>query len=89
MGRGGRSVLCVLGALLIGTGACSSGSSQGHDAHVRVVSQNLLHGIACPADTDGCRLPDRVALFVCQLEQHGCPDVVGVQEANEKLVADA
>ena len=56
-------------------------------ATVRVVSINLLHGIACPADSDGCDLPARVALFARQLDEGGCPEVVGVQEANERTVS--
>ena len=54
---------------------------------VRVVSQNLLHGIACPPDSDRCNLPGRVALFMQQLEESGCPSLVSVQEANERTVA--
>src|SRR3712207_5194046 len=56
-------------------------------ATVRVVSINLLHGIACPADSDGCDLPARVALFTRQLDDAGCPELVGVQEANERTVS--
>jgi len=72
--------------------ACS-GSSGGPaiaaaDASVRIVSQNILHGIACAPDTDRCELPARVALFTRQLDEAGCPDIVGVQEAN-KAVSDA
>ncbi len=52
----------------------------------QVVSQNLLHGIACAEETDGCRLADRVALFVRQLVDAGCPALVGVQEANQQMV---
>ncbi len=55
-------------------------------ARVEVVSQNLLHGIACPTDSDGCNLPGRVALFVQQLDEAGCPELVSVQEANERTV---
>ena len=50
------------------------------------MTQNLLHGIACPADSDRCALPDRVALFVQQLGARGCPELVGIQEANTETV---
>ncbi len=55
-------------------------------ASVRVVSQNLLHGIACPEGTDGCRMADRVALFVRQLGEAECPELVSVQESNQPMV---
>jgi endonuclease/exonuclease/phosphatase family metal-dependent hydrolase len=72
--------------------ACTSGgdskeNAQAQPARVRVVSQNLLHGVACPADTNGCNLPGRVALFMRQLDEKECPDLVGVQEANERVVS--
>ena len=53
---------------------------------IRVVSQNILHGLACPADSDHCRAADRVELFARQLDEAGCPELVGVQEANEEIV---
>jgi endonuclease/exonuclease/phosphatase family metal-dependent hydrolase len=53
---------------------------------VRVVSQNLLHGYACPADTAGCRLQERIELFLGQLGEE-CPDLVGLQEMNEEMIA--
>jgi endonuclease/exonuclease/phosphatase family metal-dependent hydrolase len=51
------------------------------------VSQNLLHGASCPAESDACDLPARVALFMDQLDAQGCPDLVSVQEANERMVS--
>lgn len=53
---------------------------------VTVVSQNLLHGIACAEDSDRCELPTRVDLFVQQLASAGCPELVSVQEANQRTV---
>jgi endonuclease/exonuclease/phosphatase family metal-dependent hydrolase len=52
---------------------------------VHVVSQNILHGEACPADSDKCDLPARVAFFAEQLGA-SCPDIVGIQEANQRIV---
>lgn len=94
--------LAVRGVVALGllTTACSddgggsggSGDTGGGDgstpatATVRIVTQNLLHGITCAADTDGCDLPGRVALFVRQLGEAECPEVVSLQEANTRTV---
>lgn len=69
---------------------CSSGGGDAAGpaaARVRVVSQNLLHGIACPADSERCDLPGRVALFMRQLDEQDCPELISVQEANERTVS--
>ena len=55
-------------------------------ASVRIVSQNILHGVRCPADSDSCRAGERVSLFMGQLAQAGCPELVSLQEANERIV---
>ena len=55
-------------------------------ASVRFVSQNILHGVGCPADSDSCRVGERVSLFMGQLAQAGCPELVSLQEANERIV---
>ena len=54
------------GAASLVTAACSSGSSGDAavpaattTATIRVVNQNLLHGTACPADSNRCDLPGR------------------------------
>ena len=53
---------------------------------VRFVSQNLLHGVGCAADSDSCEVTERVALFMEQLAAAGCPELVSVQEANQRIV---
>jgi endonuclease/exonuclease/phosphatase family metal-dependent hydrolase len=55
-------------------------------ASVRVVSQNLLHGIACAPETDRCQLPQRVELFLRQLTENDCPEVVAIQEGNQQTL---
>ena len=55
-------------------------------ASVRFVSQNILHGVGCPVDSDSCRVGERVSLFMGQLAQAGCPEMVSLQEANERIV---
>jgi len=54
---------------------------------VRIVDINLLHGTFCPRDTDNCDAPDRVALLLRQLEDAGCPPVVGLEEISLPLAA--
>ena len=71
--------------VLVVAAGCSS-DEDASPASVRVVSQNILHGIACPPGSDGCDLPARAALFARQLDEGGCPELVGVQEANEAVV---
>jgi endonuclease/exonuclease/phosphatase family metal-dependent hydrolase len=87
-GRGGRSLVALAALLVVLAAACSDdsggsdGGAAGDEPTVTVVSQNLLHGTACDADSNRCDLPARVALFVDQLEAAGCPDLVSLQEAN-------
>jgi len=57
----------------------------GGDKSVRIINLNLLHGVFCPPETNGCRAPDRVDLFMQQLEAADCPEVVGLQEINANL----
>ncbi|MGZ6972584.1 MAG: endonuclease/exonuclease/phosphatase family protein [Acidimicrobiia bacterium] len=87
MRRGATAV--ALSALLLAVGLTSCSSGDGNDASgptaraaVTVVAQNLLHGVACPADSDRCKLPQRVQLFARQLTEAGCPQVVSVEEAD-------
>ena len=55
------------------------------DDSVRIVNLNLLHGVFCPPETNGCLAPDRVDLLMQQLEAADCPEVVGLQEINVNL----
>ena len=57
-------------------------------ATVRIVNQNLLHGTACPPDTNRCDLPHRVALFLRQLERTKCPEIVAIEEGNRQTVTE-
>lgn len=87
-----RGAAAAITAVVVLVSACSSDDAsdkaapKAEPARVRVVSQNLLHGIACAPDTDRCRLPDRVALFAAQLAEAGCPELVAIQEANAETV---
>ena len=50
------------------------------------MNQNLLHGNACPAESNRCDLSGRVSLFLNQLRAHDCPEVVAIEEANPQTV---
>ncbi len=55
-------------------------------ATVRFVSQNILHGVGCSLESDSCSVTERVALFMEQLVAAGCPELVSIQEANQRIV---
>ena len=96
-----RRTVAVLVVVTVAALACSSGdsdskrSSGGASATsttaasaskpVRVVTLNLLHGLFCPAETDACNAPDRVAILAELVEQAGCPDLIGLQEIGMRL----
>ena len=63
-----------------------SGSSGSEPGSVRFVSQNILHGVACPDGSEACALRARIALFMDQLAEAGCPEMVSIQEVNEPIV---
>lgn len=93
MRRGAWVVIALMIGLMPGLVACSSGSDAGdttndagRPAAVTVLTQNLLHGTACPADSNRCDLPGRVALFARQLAAEHCPPLVSAQEANQQTV---
>lgn len=53
---------------------------------VRFVSQNILHGVGCSLESDSCAVTERVVLFMEQLGAAECPELVSIQEANERIV---
>ena len=69
-----------------GSGSTAKATAATHS--IRVVNQNLLHGNACPAESDRCDLPDRVHLFIRQLERANCPEVVAIEEGNQRTAAE-
>lgn len=73
------------GARAYAAGATATGSGAAR-ADLKVVNYNILHGTFCD-DATGCQAPDRVDLFVRQLEAAGCPELVGLQEVNDNLRA--
>jgi endonuclease/exonuclease/phosphatase family metal-dependent hydrolase len=55
-------------------------------ADVTLANLNVLHGVFCPPDTDGCRRPDRTELLFQWVVRRGCPDVVTLQEVFDAAV---
>jgi endonuclease/exonuclease/phosphatase family metal-dependent hydrolase len=87
VGRAGGTIALVALLFAVALTGCddkSTTSNEGRSTRraVTVVAQNLLHGIACPADTDRCKLPQRVELFARQLVEAKCPEVVSVEESD-------
>jgi Endonuclease/Exonuclease/phosphatase family. len=85
------SVVLLVTACSGSSGPANAGSAATATTHVvRVVNQNLLHGNACPADSNRCDLPGRVQLFLNQLigQNHSCPEIVAIEEANPQTVAE-
>lgn len=76
-------VLAVATPVALANVAAAGAEPGAPDVHI--VNLNLLHGVFCPPETDGCQAPDRVELLAQQLEDAGCPDVVGLQEININL----
>lgn len=87
-----RRALTFLAAVLL-VSACSS-SAENADENTRVettptvrfVSQNILHGSSCAPETDRCAAPARVELFVRQLGEADCPELVSLQESNAGII---
>ena len=79
-------VALAVAAPLLGAGSAPGGAAPlaagSDDGSLRVVNYNILHGTFCD-DGAGCQAPDRVDLFLRQLEAADCPDVVGLQEVND------
>ncbi len=92
MGRRGLIGVIAVAALILGVcGGDDDSNGDGTDDsstsqhEVSIVSQNILHGISCAPDSDHCAIPARVELFLQQLDDADCPDVVGLQEANQEV----
>jgi endonuclease/exonuclease/phosphatase family metal-dependent hydrolase len=76
----------AIGATTVAPAAPAAAQATGAGGkNLTVVNYNILHGIFCPSDTDSCRAPDRVALFLSQLQDAQCPQVVGLQEVSGQL----
>jgi hypothetical protein len=82
-----RAFASLLLAAMTAAG-CSEDSGDASTAPRRVhaVSQNILHGTNCVPETDRCALPDRIDLFMRQLNDGQCPELVGLQEGNGDIV---
>lgn len=78
------AVAGLVGAVISGASGATVSTSTG-PPDVRIVNINLLHGVFCPPATNHCQATDRFALLGRQLEDAGCPEVVGLQEIDRKL----
>jgi len=86
-----RKPMCLVVALVATLAACGSdddGRATADTPDVTVVSLNVLHGVFCPAETDDCRVVDRMDLVFDWVESLGCPDVVLLQEVLGTRIAD-
>lgn len=79
------TALAVATTLALPAALAVPASADSAPRDVRIVNINLLHGTFCPAETNGCDAPARVALLLRQLEGAKCPDVVGLEEINLNL----
>jgi endonuclease/exonuclease/phosphatase family metal-dependent hydrolase len=83
--RTGIVAWVLLSIVAVAAPASPAAAGGTRDTSVRIVNLNLLHGVFCPPETNGCLAPDRVALLMQQLEAARCPEVVGLQEINANL----
>jgi endonuclease/exonuclease/phosphatase family metal-dependent hydrolase len=81
----GATMLTVLAVGVLAADAAGAAARRSGRPGITVVDLNLLHGAFCPAATNACDAPDRVALLADDLEAVGCPDVVGLQEIDREL----
>ena len=91
MGRTtGVAVLVAMGVVaglgIEGPSAAGAAASDRVKPSVEVVSQNVLHGLACPDASNHCHVDDRMRLFARNLSTAGCPPIVAIQEANREIV---
>lgn len=91
--RAVRRAAALIAISAMTVSSCSSSSPDRKPAAtttatIRIVNQNLLHGTACPPDTNRCDLPHRVALFSRQLERAKCPEIVAIEEGNRQTVTE-
>jgi endonuclease/exonuclease/phosphatase family metal-dependent hydrolase len=84
------ALLLVAGTVAACSDTGSDGSSTADSAapRITIVSENLLHGMACAPTSNRCDLPGRMTTFASELVATHCPPVVGAQETNTSTVSD-
>jgi endonuclease/exonuclease/phosphatase family metal-dependent hydrolase len=80
-----RLVVAASLALTAAAGVTPAAAAGDGPGSLRVVNFNVLHGVICPAESDGCQLPDRMALLGRRLQEASCPEVVGLQEVSGRV----
>jgi hypothetical protein len=76
-------VLIALAVPAVSAGARTAGGDAPKN-DLRIVTMNILHGIACPNAPDDCQGDDRMALLGQQLEAAECPPVVALEEIAQR-----
>jgi hypothetical protein len=76
-------VLVALAAPAVSAGARNAGGAAPKN-DLRIVTMNILHGIACPNAPDDCQGDDRMALLGQHLQAAKCPPVVAVEEVAQR-----
>ena len=66
-------------------GSTTTSAATGERQPIRAVTFNALHGLFCPAETDSCKAPDRVAILAELVEAADCPELIGLQEVGTRL----
>jgi hypothetical protein len=67
-------------ASTVATGTTTSTTVQPAGGDLRLVSLNINSGDTCPASSDHCQAPDRVAMVVDLVTKAKCPQVVALQD---------
>lgn len=79
-------VVTIAAVNLDGLPRAHAKASGSQEPSVQIVSQNILHGRACPETSNHCLVGNRLKLFARNLVAAGCPQVVALQEANREVV---
>jgi hypothetical protein len=77
-------VLAAAAAPAVGAGTRSAPRAAAPKDDLRIVTMNILHGIACPNAPDDCQGDDRMALLGQQLQAANCPAVVALEEIAQR-----
>jgi len=81
-----RRLVVAASLALAGAAGVTPAAASGDDpGSLRAVDFNVLHGVICTPESDGCQLPDRMELLGRRLQESSCPEVVGLQEVSGRV----